>query len=59
MPESPANVPACFQDFGLRHAAALTCRLQTRLVQTNEVQRASYLHPVSGLIEQEMGLPLS
>jgi hypothetical protein len=59
VPESPANVPACFRDLCLRHAVALSCRLQTRLVQTNEVQRASYLYPVFGLIEQEMGLPLS
>jgi hypothetical protein len=55
----PATVGASFRDFCLTHAAALTERLQTRRVQTNEVQRASYLYPAFGLIEEEMGVPLS
>ncbi|MGC8487535.1 MAG: DUF2332 family protein [Clostridia bacterium] len=59
-PESPANMcPPAFGTSVYDTPQPSTCRLQTRLVQTNKVQGASYLYPVFGLIEQEMDLPLS
>ncbi len=58
-PAPPRAIAAYLRDFCLQHATALTCRLQTRRVQTNEVQRAAYLYLVFGLIQEEMGLPLS
>ena len=49
-----------FREFCLAHESAIRELLSTRLVQTNEVSRCSYLLPAFGLIADENpGLPLS
>lgn len=53
-----AAVPA-FRAFCLAHADALAGLLETRRVQTNEVQRASYLYPAFSLIYRELEAPLA
>lgn len=61
-PDSAPNSEAYphFREFCLTHESAIRDLLSTRLVQTNEVGRCSYLLPAFSLIADENpGLPLS
>ncbi|HLQ79332.1 MAG TPA: DUF2332 domain-containing protein [Terriglobia bacterium] len=59
-PQDPAEAYPAFRSFVLRHRDELIPMLQTRITQTNEVRRCSYLVPAFQRVFQEGGgRPLS
>lgn len=57
LPAEHAFLP--FRDFALQHQEELRVLFSTRLVQTNEVRRASYLYPIMADIYHSCRKPLA
>lgn len=57
-PKQPDDVFPFFLTFCHTYEAEIRKRLMTRLVQTNEIQRCSYLYPIFMRIQQQTKLPL-
>ena len=58
-PRPAADAPPAFRDFVLANKAGLFPLLDTRITQTNEVSRCSFLVPAFTLLHQRLGRPLS
>lgn len=58
-PSQLEEVFPVFKDFCLNYERDITCILETKNVQTNEVRRCAYLYPVFSYIHQLTGKPLA
>jgi hypothetical protein len=54
-PRPPADAPPAFRDFVLSNKARLIPLLETRITQTNEVSRCSFLLPAFTFVHQSAG----